>query len=104
MRPPQEAASSYLEEDLPPDFWDSEPLPPPPEAEAEASDSAQPANNPDHGSLSQDPRFAVLQSLFPGKVIDWQEESAPTDSAFDNTNSANEADFGTDEDKTSDNS
>ncbi len=78
MTPPVEAApditlSERTEEplprdDLPPDFWDDLP---PPEPAASAKPPEEAAR--EEGGLEADPRFAVLQSLFPGHVVEWQE-------------------------------
>jgi len=72
-----EAVSAFSEE-LPPDFWDDAELP-----EASAGDSENlgaehlprlpAARHEVAGRLEDDPRFALMQQLFPGRITDWQE-------------------------------
>ena len=74
--PPLDAAPDAVGEplprdDLPPDFWDDLP---PPEPAASVKPPEEAAR--EEGGLEADPRFAVLQSLFPGHVVEWQEAGA----------------------------
>ena len=78
--PPLDAAPDAVGEplprdDLPPDFWDD--LPP-----SEPAASAKPPEEAarEEGGLEADPRFAVLQSLFPGHVVEWQEAGVEDES------------------------
>ena len=92
-------SDSLYGEELPPDFWDDDPV-----AEVNVETSAQVEPRPDEvafepssrptpkssaagqsaprqevtGKLTDDPRFEVMQSLFPGEIVEWQdsEESA----------------------------
>ncbi len=84
---------------MPPDFWDSDPVadveaktltqdePRPDEVDFEPSRRSTPKLAPRHlapgqevtGKLTDDPRFAVMQSLFPGQIVEWQESEEVTD-------------------------
>ena len=95
-------------DELPPDFWGDALEPPPPAStSSEPSDtllstasSTEPvtpikvtapdrpaapapsagAAKPLEGSLQKDPRFVLLQELFPGHISDWQAESVANSS------------------------
>ena len=82
-------------DELPPDFWGDELEPPTSSAQPFAAPTdelsappspagAPPASSsstarPLDGSLQDDPRFKLLQELFPGRISDWQ--SASVDAA-----------------------
>lgn len=63
---PPPSAPAFTSEELPPDFWDDEPVPPPSEASLERP--RNPAAAP--GALGEDaPLFDQLQQLFPGRIV-----------------------------------
>ena len=86
---PGTASESLYGEDLPPDFWDSDPVahvdiktathnePRPDEVEFEPSRRSAPRRSTPRqevvGKLTDDPRFEVMQSLFPGQIVEWQD-------------------------------
>lgn len=71
-------------DDLPPDFWDDLPEAVPAE-EASAKPAtretpfASPISSGSAGGFTNDPRFATLQSLFPGEIVSWTDESDATE-------------------------
>lgn len=99
--PPREAPSAFADE-LPPGFWEELELPDPPQAaRADGLGAATPTQSaarpaaPEGGERGSakavhggteakrpedDPRFSVLQSLFPGRVVAWQAHATDTGS------------------------
>lgn len=75
------APQTAFGEDLPPDFWDNEPLDAEVFTEQDAS-SGPPqtdaiTNTAEDGEeLEHDPRFKTMQSLFPGRIVQWQKTKA----------------------------
>ena len=72
------STSAYAEE-LPPDFWDGDPVAPP--ADAKTSTPAPPPERYDPDA----PLSQQLRQLFPGKVVRTEpvEAEKPTDEAFE---------------------
>jgi len=80
-------------DELPPDFWGDELEPPAtsqtasqptPDERFDASAPSTPpaqAARPLSGDLESDPRFRLLQELFPGRISDWQGAEAPASTA-----------------------
>lgn len=80
-------------DELPPDFWGDEleapatpqmaPQPTPDEHFDASAPGAPPAwaARPLAGDLESDPRFRLLQALFPGRISDWQGAEAPASTA-----------------------
>ena len=71
----EKAEDPLPRDDLPPDFWDDLPLPEPEMSAKPPEEAAR-----EEGGLEADPRFAVLQSLFPGRVVEWQEAGVDDES------------------------
>lgn len=95
--PPEPFAPEPFADELPPDFW-GDALEPPPSSpgasvaadersgaplSADSAPATQSAPKPLEGSLQKDPRFKLLQELFPGHISDWHAEPvvAATDAA-----------------------
>ena len=70
-----------LAEELPPDFWEREPLEPPPPTPA---DQAAPLGVRAH------PLFAELQSLFPGRIVEELRPQSPGKQGDDDASDATE--------------
>ena len=97
--PERSASESLYGEDLPPDFWDSDPVadvdtetvaqnePRPDEVAFEVSSRPTPRSVPRQevaGKLTDDPRFEVMQSLFPGQIVEWQDSEEVEEGGADN--------------------
>lgn len=100
--PERVTSESLYGEDLPPDFWGSDPVaevdigavaqdePRPDEVDfgvsSRPSQTSQPRPQPRQeveGKLEDDPRFAVMQSLFPGQIVEWQESEVTEEERAD---------------------
>ena len=91
--------TAYYEEELPADFWDRESAPvaddaPPLDAGASYAATGYDNHPANPASLQEDPRFVALTQLFPGKIIDWQLQDTPKDTAAgDETDELPESDI-----------
>lgn len=87
-------------DELPPDFWGDEleapaasqtaSQPTPDERFDASAPSAPPiqAARPLAGDLESDPRFRLLQELFPGRISDWRSAEAPASTAEEDADDA----------------
>lgn len=87
---PPDDASAFADE-LPPDFWEEVPLPDPPQRAPQDAAPAGAGTDRAAQHPEDDPRFRLLQSLFPGRLVAWQahaprsEEDAYGDAAYRDT-------------------
>ena len=98
------ASDSLYGEELPPDFWDDDPVadvgtvaqnePRPDEVAFEGSSHPTPQPSAPGqsaprqevtGKLTDDPRFEVMQSLFPGEIVEWQDSEEGAADVLENT-------------------
>lgn len=84
-------------DELPPDFWGDTLAPPDtrqadPDGRFQAPSDTPPqsAAKPLEGTLESDPRFILLQELFPGRISDWQSAETPISAAAEGTDDAPE--------------
>lgn len=82
-------------DELPPDFWGDTLAPPDtPQADpdrrfqAPSDTPPQSAAKPLEGTLESDPRFILLQELFPGRISDWQSAETPASATVEGTDDA----------------